>query len=245
MSGGGGASLRGDGSFEFNGIAPGRYTVRAEPRESRGNDDALVGFASFTVAGADVTGLVIPMLRPGRISGRIEFEGGLPADVRPSQVSVSPLPTDIANGRFMVSGQPRVANDFTFVSGGLSMPALLRVSGPSGWSLKGVYLEGDDVTDAALPVGPGMNVSGVRVVLTRMRTTLSGIVQDERGQPTSNAAVIVFPQDDVKVGAASRYLRSTRPDADGRYEVTGLPPYGDYRIVAVDHLEDGQFYDLS
>lgn len=243
MSGGGGASVRGDGTFEFNGIAPGRYTLRAEPRESRGNDDALVGLASLTVAGADVTGLVIPMQRPGRISGRIEFEGGLPADARPSQVSVSPLPADVSSSRFTVSGQPRVANDFTFVSGGLSMPVLLRASGPPGWSLKGVYLEGDDVTDAALPVGPGANVGGVRVVFTRTRTTLSGVVRDDRGTPTSSAAVVVFPQDEGKLGAASRFLRSTRPDADGRYEVTGLPPYGDYRIVAVDHLEEGQFYD--
>ena len=40
----------------------------------------------------------------------------------------------------------------------------------------------------------------------------------------------------------SRYLASARPDQQGRFEVTKLPP-GTYLAVALDYLEDGQGSD--
>ena len=41
---------------------------------------------------------------------------------------------------------------------------------------------------------------------------------------------------------ASRFIRMTRPDKDGRFSVSGLPA-GTYRAAARDFIEDGQWYD--
>lgn len=238
---GGGAQLQADGAFEMNGVAPGRYVLRVQPRGNRRDDDP-VGLVTLTVAGADLTGLVIPLLPPSRIVGRIEFEGGAPADAQPSQVRVMPLPLDPMGGRFMMSGPPRTNADWTFSVTGATQPVLLR-TGMAGWYLKAVFVDGEDVTDTPITVAPGTTVAGVRLLLTRTATTLSGIVRDDRGNASSSAAIVIFPVDDERMGPLSRFLRSTRPDAEGRYEFKGLPPYGNYRVIAVESLEDGQIWD--
>jgi hypothetical protein len=48
--------------------------------------------------------------------------------------------------------------------------------------------------------------------------------------------VVIFPQDRDKWTPNSRYTRLGRPDQDGRFKLTGLPP-GDYHIVALDYVD--------
>jgi hypothetical protein len=40
----------------------------------------------------------------------------------------------------------------------------------------------------------------------------------------------------------TRFIGSARPDQNGRYSLSGLPP-GDYLVVAVDYVERGQAED--
>ena len=40
----------------------------------------------------------------------------------------------------------------------------------------------------------------------------------------------------------SRYQGTARPDQDGRFKISALPP-GDYFIIAVDHIEPGEWSD--
>jgi hypothetical protein len=41
----------------------------------------------------------------------------------------------------------------------------------------------------------------------------------------------------------SRFIRTARPDTSGRFEITGLPAGDDYRVAALQGLEDGQATD--
>jgi hypothetical protein len=160
-----------------------------------------------------------------------------------AQARVFAVPIDPMSGGFMTSGPPRTNPDFTFSVTGVTGPVMLRSGGLPGWYLKAVYVEGDDLIDTAINVSPGTVVEGVRVVMSRRATTLSGVVRDDRGNPSSGAAIVIFPADDEKMGPQTRFLRSVRPDAEGRYETKGLPPYANYRIVAVEGVEDGQIFD--
>jgi hypothetical protein len=56
------------------------------------------------------------------------------------------------------------------------------------------------------------------------------------------ATVLLFADDSQKWYQTSRWIRATRPDQQGRWEVKGLPP-GDYRAVALDYVEDGSWND--
>jgi hypothetical protein len=235
-----GTQIEPDGSFDLPGVAPGRYVLRVQPR---GRDDELVGMATVTVAGADLDGVTITMQRPGILSGRIEFEGGAPADLRAWQVNVVLLLADPMAAWLFPSQPPEVADDLTFRASGAMGPIMLRASGPAGWYLKSAHVDGHDVADSPVTLAAGQRVDGVRVVLTRTRTTLSGSVRDERGNAVVDATVLVFPDDDARWTFSSRYIRTTRPDTEGRFEFSALPPSNGYRIVALPSIEDGQSND--
>jgi hypothetical protein len=235
-----GTQIEPDGSFDLPGLAPGRYVLRVQPR---GRDDELVGMATVTVSGADLDGVTITMQRPGMLSGRIEFEGGAPADLRAAQVNVFLLPADPMGTRLFMSKPPEVADDLTFHASGAMGPILIRASGPAGWYLKSAHVDGQDIADSPVTLAAGQRVDGVRVVLTRTRTTLSGSVRDNRGNVVVDATVVVFPNDESRWAPMSRAIRSARPDTAGRFEISALPPSSDYRIVAVQGLEEGQASD--
>ena len=241
--GGGGGQVQPDGTFEIGGVAPGRYILRTQPRGPR-DGDTLVGMATVTVAGADLAGIVLTLQRPGTLRGVFEFEGGVPAGVQPTQVRMQPMPADPASSRFFMTGPPPLTNaDFTFAMQGLMGPVLVRASAPPGWYLHSVVHNGEDITDTPLPLGLGVEVRDVRVRFTQTASTLSGTVRDGRGQVVLDATVVVFPSDGTKWGFASRFVRTARPDTEGRFEVRTLPAYANYRVIAVQGLEDGQASD--
>lgn len=236
-----GGMVQPDGAFEINGVAPGRYVLQVQPR-SQGTTE-LVGIVSLTVAGADVENVVIPLRPAGRITGRFEFEGGMPADVTPSMVRVITMPLNPAAPRVFMSGPPQTSTDFSFLVQGVMGAVSLRANAPPGWYLHSIRHGGDDITDASIDLEPGVDIRDVRILFTRTATSLTGTVRDERGNPVVDATVVVFPDDDTKWTLASRHLRTLRPDTQGRFETRGLPPAANYRLVAVQGLEDGQAYD--
>ena len=77
-------------------------------------------------------------------------------------------------------------------------------------------------------------------MLTDKSTEVSGRVTDIRGDAVTDATVIVFPADDTRWTFQSRFVRTARPDLDGRYQIRGLPPLDRTFVVAVQGLEDGQ-----
>ena len=231
-----------EGDFEMRGVPPGRYLLRVQPRGPRDADE-LVGLTTVTVAGADLAGVAIALQPPGTMSGRIEFEGGTPATVRASQVRLSIVPAGPRVLPMMTGGPPEVADDFTFRFRGAMGTVQVRPNGPPGWHLKAIVVDGEDVTDQPVSMAPGANLQGMRVLLTQAVTTVSGSVRGDRGDIVVDAAVLVFPEDDTRWSFASRFIRTTRPDTEGRFELTALPPSGSYRIVALPSLEEGQAYD--
>jgi hypothetical protein len=237
-----GGMVQPDGTFDVAGLPPGRYVLRVSPQGRQ--DDEMVGVTTVTVAGTDLQGVTIPMRPMARVVGRVEFEGGVPADVPASQVRVSLAPADPMNMRgVMMSGPPQLSNDFTFTARAAMGSALIRVGAPPGWYLKSITHGDEDVTDTPMPLEPGTTVEGLRVLLTRTTTAVSGAVRDDRGSVVIDATVVVFPADDAKWTMGSRFLRSTRPDTQGRFEFRGLPPDSAYRIIAIQNVEDGQAND--
>jgi hypothetical protein len=76
------------------------------------------------------------------------------------------------------------------------------------------------------------------VTLTDKLTDLSGTVRDSRGQPVTDYVVVIFPDDNTLWKGQSRFVRATRPNQEGTFEIKGLPP-AKYLGVAVDSLETG------
>jgi hypothetical protein len=156
---------------------------------------------------------------------------------------VSVVPADAQPMLFGGADSGPLADDYTFDVRGMSGPSYLRVTAPSGWYLKRIVLDGEDVTDTPLAFEPGAQVAGLRVVLTQSAATVSGSVRDDRGAAVLDATVVVFPDDEKLWRPQSRFIRTVRPDTSGRFDLTGMPGSPAYRVVAVQGLEDGQAFD--
>jgi hypothetical protein len=144
-------------------------------------------------------------------------------------------------------GQNRINDDYTFELTGLAERRLIRASvgqgQTAGWFLKAVLLDGDDVTDSGVEFTAGRAYDGLQVIFSQKTTDLSGLVSDDRNKPILDATVVIFPADREKWTYSSRYVRSMRPDTNGRYSIKSLPPHEDYLIIAVQNLEQGQGAD--
>jgi len=236
----GGGMVQHDGTFVVNAVPPGRYTLRVQQRGS--DPDGLAGSVSVVVAGLDLDNVVIVLQKPGMLGGRIEFEGGPPADLSPGQVRVQLMSIDLMSRSFFTS-LPRTNDDFTFSIRGASGPALLRVFGAPGWYVTSVEAGGEDVTDRPITFAAGVDVPGIRILLTQTASSVSGVVRDDRGNAVLDATVIVFPADDTKWTFQSRFIKTARPDTHGRFELRGLPAHAGYRVIALQSLEGMQVFD--
>jgi hypothetical protein len=222
-----------DGSFTIKAVPGGTYSVMS------GGDDAIL-----TVNGVDIDGVVLTHRTGSTVSGTIVTDEGTPP---PFPVSGVRVMIDTSSDKVLPTVRVvQVGNDWSFKMQGLGGPFLFRLTGlPEDWMLASGTLNGQDITDEHfdVPTG-GKEITGAKLVVTRRVTRLTGTVLDDRGNPMPAASVLVFADDPQDWFPHSRAVRVTRPDADGRFTITHLPP-GTYRAVAVDFIEQGQEEDAA
>lgn len=241
-----GTSLKPDGSFLFSNVSPGEYRIQVQytpnPDEvvvfsGGGAPGSEVGSVAVTVTGNDITGLTLATSPGATASGRIVFEGGARPTIAPAALNAGTMPVEF--GIMPMGGGVRVRDDWTFEATGLTERRRFRVSPPQGWYLKSVLHDGTDITDTGIDFKEGQQVAGIDIVLTQRATDVSGAVQDSRARPITDFVVVAFSTDNTRWGYMTRYVRTVRPNQEGRYSIKGLPP-GDYHLIALDYLETGE-----
>jgi protocatechuate 3,4-dioxygenase beta subunit len=247
-----------DGQVVLGTLAPGDYTLRVDARATPSNSigfappadnpTTLWAIADVTLTSAPVT--VTLQLQPAMtLGGRVLFDAAtvpVPTDLSAARVSLAPPADSAAVG----TGPAKVSADGTFTLSGVT-PGRFRVTGnvpaaggagASLWTLKSVVLDGIDVTDRLVEIGPGETRSLV-VTFTDRIAELTGTITNAAGKPLTDYFVIVLPADRQYWMRPSRRIMNTRPDVGGRFAFRGLPP-GDYRIAVTtdlipDDLADG------
>jgi hypothetical protein len=234
-----GARILSEGRFQFPNVSPGQYVVQASRTRYNRVREGEFGALAVTVAGTDVTGLVLRMSAGSDIQGRITFDSSDP-EKRPSagDLEISTMPVDFDRAppdNFAVAG---IDSGWRFVMRGINGPrriVLTRV--PAGWALREIRVNGIDETDRPLPFGStSQSLTDVDVVLTDRPSELAGTVKDNRGRPAAGH-VIAFPSDRDLWYPASRYLRTASATADGTFAIEGLP-FGSYYVTAIPQLPD-------
>jgi hypothetical protein len=213
-------------------------------------DHSLWGRADVEVSARDLTDVVVPMRRAGRISGRIEFESatttppvsaGQSAATRAGgaapRITIMAEPADGSPALGILNATANADN--TFLLDGL-MPgryqlrvmALGSASGPS--SLKSVAWAGVDHSYLPVDAAASPEISGVVITMTDKTQSLSGTVT---GVPADReGAVISFPVDRARwtnFGIQAPLLRATVVSGNGAYQMP-VAWAGEYYLAAVD-----------
>lgn len=252
---GGGSPVRPDGTFRLTNVPPGEYLldVQQRPRDMQNLQNVNLSeleFASMPVSVAgDIDGLSIVTTTGVTVPGRVVFQGANTQTVTARNIQITTAPTGVASLIMAAAGRAlgvgRVNNDGTFELRGLSGPQLVRTGGlPAGWAVKTISLDGVDITDAPFDFRPGMTPGGLIVMLTDRVTEISGTVRDSRGQPVADYVLVVFSENDKLWGARSRFVATTRPNQNGSFSLTGLPP-ARYLAAVVPSLETGMQNDVA
>lgn len=231
-----GGRLDADGHFVIEGVMPGRYVAFASESGSPGQ--TRFATAEVVVAGNDVDGVRLTMTTGASARGRIVFDAETEPPFAPDELQPFTMP----RGNLLVPvgrGIGHVNDDWTFEVRGMAGAQLVRLSGlPDEWSLRTVGLAGRDITDTPIVFPDDMPTTGIQMVLTDRTTTLNGRAVDADGRPTTDYTVVIFPEEIHLRVFPSRFVRSARPDQDGFFSVSGLPP-SQYLAFAAPAIPQG------
>jgi protocatechuate 3,4-dioxygenase beta subunit len=261
------APIDAGGLFTVPSVPPGEYRLQANvprPPAPPGAQVDLpeISMAFVTVNGSDVTGVRLAPLSAVRVSGRVTFEDQSAAQaVTPSavRITLTQVSLDFA-GVPMAVPSTTVHDDLTFqmnvlpgqyaVRASLMISATVSRSGtgsasiaaaPNMWTVKSIRLRGSQIIDSGLSVGAD-EIADLDIELTNRTSLITGQVTDSGGV-VKDYVTLFFAQDRNRwTSAANRYVAVGRPDQDGRFKITSLPP-GEYYAIALDRADPGEYQD--
>jgi hypothetical protein len=256
---GGSTTTDAEGSFTISNVPPGQYKLQTQTtRQTQTVQGTVLEVATMpiTVDGNDATNLALRTTMGWMASGRVTTENGGPpeaprerfgiiarlVDTDQSPFGGAPPPPPPPGGSGVIVDSGRVKDDWTFAVTPIFGAARLRVSLPDGWGVKSILQDGRDISDAVVELQSGEELPGVQVIVTNRVTSVGGQVVDGKGAALTDGTVIVFADDPDKWSEDSRWVRAVRTDAQGQYQVRGLPP-GEYLAVALEYAEDGIWND--
>jgi 5-hydroxyisourate hydrolase-like protein (transthyretin family) len=256
-----------DGTFEFQNISAGTYTVSASvpnttqqrpvdfanlsPEERLAYSQQMQAAqlarpkASVTarVVSGDVDGVLLTLGVSSSITGRIRVE------------SAAGTPVGLEFVRVQLRGGPGAANNI--LNGGGPQPRPVSAEGafridnvwpgqyrlfvagmPQGFYIKEARLGETDVLNA--PLGfTGADLRALDLLLSSNVGALDGTAADAAGQPMPGAQVVLIP-------AANRerteLFRPVVADLNGRFSIPTVAP-GEYILAAWEALEPNAFFD--
>ena len=231
-----------DGRFTVRNIAPGEYFLSSLGTAPRFDVATERGSVAVSVAGQVIDGLTIALHSGSHVTGQVEFEG----DSRPPLTpAIRIYASEPGGGRGMsMPGTSSIKDDWSFEIVGVSPgQRLFRITGlPATHVLKSVFVGDQDVIDTVTPFDGKEGMGGVRLVVTDKVTAITGAVTDDRGRPVQDYSIVAFASDPDKWNPGTRFIGTARPDQNGRFALTGLPP-GEYFVAALGYLERGDSED--
>ena len=244
MSSRGAGTAGPNGAFTLSGVAPGEHTLNVS--YTRPGMPGEFGGTPIVVGSNDLAGLRISLGAGATISGRVIFEGNTPRVGATPRVNTQQADPRRAFSFFGSQTDPlsngTIDQDGNFKLSGQAGRAFIGVGSiPSGWSVKSVIHESQDVTDVPLDLTEVRTMSDVIITLTDKVTTVAGQVTDTRGQSLTDYVVVIQSAEQREPVVAARLIRTARPDTRGRFEVRNIRP-GRYVATAIEALEQGRQY---
>ena len=235
--------LEADGRFVINAVPPGRYIAYATETGAPGH--TRFATAEVSVSGERVDGVWLTLTSGASARGRIFFESQVTPDFTPDALQPFTMPRGSGLQLPVGRGIGHVNDDWSFEVRGMSGQQLVRLAGlPEGWALRTVALAGRDITDTPIVFSRQMPTTGLQILLTDRLTEVVGTAADAVGRPTTDYTVVIFPEDAALRVFPSRFVRSARPNQDGEFSLSGLPP-SRYLAYAAQAVPRGAWTNLE
>lgn len=225
MGGGSGLPIKPDGSFQFWGPDPGKYTLSAGwgPRDG---PRTSTGAIQIEVAGSNVDNIELRVVPESDIAGRLLAENSdLPQSTAQKKVTL----------REMNSGSPAgepaaVAPDDSFRLAGVRAGKYVVSVSQDAVYVKSTRLGTKESDGDILDLLNGSGGADLTLVLSTAVGSITGTVRDDKGNPAE--ALVMLSRD---LGEESLLVsRSTDTQPNGSYSFANLPP-GKYRLAAFPH----------
>ncbi len=237
---GGASILAKNGTFDIADVAPGSYRLTMF---SFFKGPKSFGSQIVTVGEADIDGVVLTIIPPGSLHGRVRLEGSAPSASQWNPASARIELSAAGDGPYIgrpPEVPPRQDGAFVFEDVSAGIYRVHASGGPEGAYLKSIRLNDQEVMNKDIDFSQG--VSGeLEVVFRYSAAEVNGTVQlpqsassGPSGQP---AAVPVF--DVVLVSDEGNPRQSSDTDQNGNFTFKELSP-GQYHVYAFEQLNAGQ-----
>jgi hypothetical protein len=220
----------------FGSVPAGRWNfgLRAEVSSTSGVE-SMWALQEITTDGVTPHRTTLTLQPGARMSGRLLHDGNSAA-VTDARVSLGYVGTALSSsiGRFnefAASPAKGTAFDIRNIMPGnyVIQTASVRPDGPR---LMRATMNGRDVLDLPIALGPAAQVTDVVLTMTTRSTSVTGVVNDASGRPLPNVDVMIIAADRRYHYPHSRRIVTVRSSTDGTYAVRGLPA-GEYRLGLV------------
>ena len=241
----GGVRPDANGRYTLPGLPEGEWAFIGRASESSSPQGPVMLFAetAFTMAGDDLTNVVLSFQRGSRVAGQVEIAG---AGALPTTLQLRLVPVGTIGGSAASPVAQDVQSDGRFNFDGIP-PGRYRLAadGVPNLTLRAAMLGDVDTLDGSFEVVARQDIAGMHVVLTSEPTQLSGTLFDGLGRPAPEYGVIVFSTDRAHWGAAPRRMTGlVKLDSRGGYRISGLPP-GTYYLSAVTDVDPAELGDSA
>ena len=228
-----------DGSFDINGVLPGSYVLHLKTVGSSLESDASVQAMSMRQLAqqdvgvdGDVTGVVLSIPPPIKVSGRIVLPDSLPSEkLKETQISLRPVE---ATGSDYKNAKPQADGAFQF-SPCDAVKYAVRVVAPSGLYVKSVEFNRQDALSHVLDLSSGTGGELV-VTLGVGSAAISGTLEGG-GQPQLPTCIFLIPANwnpEISGDLAPR------PTKNGTFIFNNLAP-GAYVLVALEWTDNNSY----
>ncbi len=224
-----------DGAFDIDKVLKGSYTLSLTGTESmtsvkggRNNSRArLLARQDLDVGASDVNGVILSVIPPINLTGRVRLEGADNTDLSRVRVNVTPA-GDAAIGGFQSA---TVKSDGTFAIDNLDPGQyVVRVTGgPSGSYASSIAFNRQDITTTGMDVTQGGS-GEIEIVLRTGAAEVDGTLQASETMPQGNALVALIPATLPPDG--SGILFASAPSG-GSFAIRNVPP-GQYYAFALE-----------